>query len=198
MSVQKRGKAYRVRWKEGDSWRSRTFDRKSDANVFDAELRRLRRLGALASLDAGTETLDHYVTHTWAPTYAAALAPKTRALYAGLYDAHISATLGPVRLRELTPELIGRCSLTGSPPVLVRVRCVRRSRCLAASCNVPMRVGGSRRTPLGLSARHRYHAVPKSSLSHRVRSRKCARRRARVTLRCSQCSHTLAYAPAKR
>ena len=47
MSVQKRGKAYRVRWKEGDSWRSRTFDRKSDANVFDAELRRLRRLGAL-------------------------------------------------------------------------------------------------------------------------------------------------------
>jgi integrase len=100
MSVQRRDKSWRVRWREGDRWRSRTFDRKADALLFDAELRRKRRLGELAWLDAGAETLDSYVTTTWAPTYAALLAPKTRALYTMLYDHHISSTLGGVPLRE--------------------------------------------------------------------------------------------------
>ena len=108
MSVQKRGKVWRVRWEEGDRHRSRTFDRKRDADLFDGELRRRRQLGDLASLDAGTETLDEYVTGTWAPTYAALLAPSTRKLYAGLYDFHIAPTLGTVPLRELTSELVGR------------------------------------------------------------------------------------------
>ena len=107
MSVQKRGKSWRVRWEEGDHWRSRTFDRKSDAVLFDGELRRHRRLGDLARLDAGAETLDAYVTGTWAPTYAALLVPKTRALYTMLYDVHIAPTLGGVPLRELSVEMIG-------------------------------------------------------------------------------------------
>ena len=37
-----------------------------------------------------------------------ALAPKTRALYAGLYDDHVSPWLGRYQLRQLTPEVIGR------------------------------------------------------------------------------------------
>src|SRR5207253_11200920 len=90
MSVQKRDKSWRVRWQEGDNWRSRTFDRKSDAVLFDGELRRKRRLGELARLDASTETLDSYATGTWAPTYAALLAPATRKTYTVLYDAHIA------------------------------------------------------------------------------------------------------------
>jgi integrase len=109
VSVQKRGpRAWRVRWTEGDRWRSRTFELKRDADAFDADLRRRRRLGTLADLDAGTESLDTYVTGTWALTYAPLLAPKTRSLYIGPYDGHIAPTLGPVRLRQLTPELIGR------------------------------------------------------------------------------------------
>jgi integrase len=100
---------WRVRWKEGSRWPSRTFDRAADARLFDGDLRRRRRLGpALASLDNGTETLDTYVTDVWAPTYAVALAAKTRSLYTMLYDHHISPTLGDVPLRELTPEVIGR------------------------------------------------------------------------------------------
>ena len=100
---------WRVRWKEGSRWPSRTFDRAADARLFDGDLRRRRRLGpALASLDNGTETLDTYVTDVWAPTYAVALAAKTRSLYTMLYDHHISPTLGDVPLRELTPESIGR------------------------------------------------------------------------------------------
>jgi integrase len=108
MSVQRDRKAWRVRWKEGERWRSRTFKRKSDALLFDGELRRRRRLGDLARLDAGAETLDAYITETWASTYAALLAPSTRQLYSHLYDHHIAPTLGSVPLRELTPELIGR------------------------------------------------------------------------------------------
>jgi integrase len=48
------------------------------------------------------------VEGTWAPVYAKPLAPKTRALYGGLYDLHIAPYLGEVPLREITPETIGR------------------------------------------------------------------------------------------
>ena len=67
MSVQRRPRpdgstAWRVRWQEGERWRSRTFDLKRDALLFDGELRRRRRLGSLSALDLGTETLDAYVS----------------------------------------------------------------------------------------------------------------------------------------
>ncbi len=100
--------AWRVRWQDGDRWRSRTFELKRDALLFDSELRRRRRLGSLATLDAGIETVDAYATNSWAPTYAVVLAPKTRSLYTMLYDRHIAPTLGGVPLRELTPETIAR------------------------------------------------------------------------------------------
>jgi hypothetical protein len=113
MSVQRRRRpdgtlAWRVRWREGERWRSRTFDLKADALDFDAQVRRLRRLGQLATLDAGTETLDLYVTDTWGPAHLPTLAPKTCAVYASVYDQHLAATLGAVPLRDLTPELIAR------------------------------------------------------------------------------------------
>ncbi len=65
-------------------------------------------MGTLSSLDAGTESLDHYVTATWTPTFAPALSDKTRKLYTLLYDTHISPTLGAVPLRELRPDTISR------------------------------------------------------------------------------------------
>ena len=99
--------AWRVRWQEGQRWRSRTFDQKRDAVLFDADIRRHRRLGSLASLDAGIESLNVYVTEHWGPTYAATLAPKTQSLYSMLYDHHIYPILGEVALRDLTPDVIG-------------------------------------------------------------------------------------------
>ena len=108
MSVQKRGNGWRVRWQEGDRWRSRTFSTKRDALLFDGDLRRKRRLGELARLDAGTESLDTYVAGTWALTHAPLLAPVTRQTYAALYDAQVSPSLGSISLRELTPDLIAR------------------------------------------------------------------------------------------
>ena len=57
------GKAcFIVRWREGTRNRRKTFDRRRDADLWDAEVRRRRQLGALLdTLDAGAETL----TSTW-------------------------------------------------------------------------------------------------------------------------------------
>ena len=125
MSVQKRSKgAWRVRWKEGDRWRSRTFTTKKDADLFDGEVLRRRRLGSLADLDAGLETLDSYVTGTWAISYASTLSTKTKKTYWCLYDAHLSPSLGDVPLRDLTPDMIGRWQqdrlAAGAGPASVR------------------------------------------------------------------------------
>src|SRR5436190_6782751 len=97
---------WRVRWREGSRNRSRVLGRKRDAEAFDAEVKRRRRTGELAALDAGRETLDEYVTGTWTSAHAAHLRPRTRQTYASTYDRHISPRLGGLRLREIDAEAI--------------------------------------------------------------------------------------------
>ncbi len=104
----KRRQAWRVRWQDGDRWRSKTFARKADADSYDAELVSRRRLGQIAQLDAGTETLNEYMADTWIPTHWSVLGEKTRRGYKSLYAVHLEPTFGPLPLRELSPELIGR------------------------------------------------------------------------------------------
>jgi integrase len=108
MSVHKVGRGYVVRWRDGDRNRQQTFDRKKDADRWETEVRRRRQLGTLHEIDAGRETLDEYVTGTWAGAHAAALAPKTRAVYSWAYDAHIAPRLGGLALHELTPDVLAR------------------------------------------------------------------------------------------
>jgi integrase len=88
--------------------RSKSFRRRRDAERFDQQIKDARQTGALATLDGGAETLDEYVAGAWVPIYVALLGEKTQTLYAGLYDGHISPWLGGYRLRELTPEVVGR------------------------------------------------------------------------------------------
>jgi hypothetical protein len=57
---------WRTRWRdERGIERSKTFDRASDARAFEATVRTLKRSGALADLDAGTETLADFVEEWW-------------------------------------------------------------------------------------------------------------------------------------
>jgi integrase len=101
---------WRVRWREGGRGsraRARTFDRKGDAVAFDDELRRRRRLGELGAFAGSGETLDRYVSETWARMHGITLAPKTARHYASLYDVHVGPYLGALKLSELTPEVIG-------------------------------------------------------------------------------------------
>jgi Phage integrase, N-terminal SAM-like domain len=65
------------------------------------------RLGEVG-FAAGRETLDEYVTGTWAHAHGRHLAPKTRAVYGGLYDLHIGPRLGDVPLSQISPELVAR------------------------------------------------------------------------------------------
>jgi len=124
VSVHRKGSKWVVRYRDGAGHRSRSFDRKQDADRYDAEVTRRRQLGVVGSLDAGRETLDEFVTEVWAPTHGVTLAPKTRKTYAGLYDHHIAPALGLLRLREIKTETIARWQADrlacGAGPVAVR------------------------------------------------------------------------------
>ncbi len=99
---------WRVRWREGSRNRSRVLGRKRDAEAFDAEIRRRRRTGELAALDAGRETLAQFA-ETWWQLYALPnLAPRTRASYAHLWDRHVLPRLGALPLREIDTLVVGR------------------------------------------------------------------------------------------
>jgi integrase len=106
--VERKGEVvWRVRWRdERGRHRARVLGRKRDAEAFEAEIKRRKRIGDLAIMDAGREQLDEYVTGTWARSHAAHLAPRTRQTYASAYDRHIAPRLGAVPLREIDPETI--------------------------------------------------------------------------------------------
>jgi integrase len=99
MSIHKRadrGGKWQVKYRVGGRLRSRTFDRKQDAVVFDSDLKRRRSLGPMlaAELERENMTLLGYVRGAWA-AHAATLAQPTREKYAWALEKH---------LRELVDE----------------------------------------------------------------------------------------------
>ena len=102
------GVVWRVRWREAGQNRSRVLGRKRDAEAFDAEVRRRKRTGELATLDAGRQTLAELAEDWWRLYAAGNLAPATREVYAILWDAYVLPRLGGLRLRELSPEVVQR------------------------------------------------------------------------------------------
>ena len=154
---------HRVRWRdETGQARSNVVGKRRDAEAFDAKLKEARRLGGLGLLEAGRETLDEYVEGTWALTHAAHLAPKTRSLYAYLYDVHIAPRLGPTALRDLNPEVSHVGTPTSSPAAPARSRPKRLSSCSAASCSVRQRHGAFPTTRRVSSASHCFHPPKRS------------------------------------
>jgi integrase len=99
---------WRVRWREGGQNRSHVCGTQKEARAYDAEITRRKRLGTLAELDAGRETLDDFVTATWGPFYAAHLARSTRDKSAALYGKHVGPRLGGIPLRDLTTDVLSR------------------------------------------------------------------------------------------
>lgn len=96
MSVQRDRDRWRVRWREGGRQRSRSFDRKGDADLFDREVKRRLQLGPhlVRELDRSALTLAEFVD-TGFRTYAATLMPKSREQYDWALQLH---------LRELADE----------------------------------------------------------------------------------------------
>ena len=65
------GQQAEVRWEEGGRHRSRTFERWGDAEAFEDEIKRRKRLGPLAGSVIQTEmTLGEFVRTDWLPFYA--------------------------------------------------------------------------------------------------------------------------------
>ncbi len=105
------GVVWRVRWRQAGRNRSKVLGRKRDAEAFDAELRRRRRTGELAALDAGKETLAEFGEEWWKLYAEPNLTASTLKVYAILWDTHVLPRLGSLRLREITPPTITRFRL---------------------------------------------------------------------------------------
>src|SRR5690348_6424622 len=100
---------WRARWRdETGAERSKTFDRAADARAWEAKVRMMKRGGALAELDAGTETLAEFVEEWWLVYAGPNLERSTLRTYAQLWNGHAHARLGHLQLRRLTPQTIAR------------------------------------------------------------------------------------------
>src|SRR3954468_16889028 len=100
---------WRVRWyDETSAERSKTFDRATDAKAFEAKIRTLKRTGALADIDAGSETLAEFVEEWWMVYAGPNLERATLRAYASFWNGHALPRLGHLQLRELTPQTIAR------------------------------------------------------------------------------------------
>lgn len=105
------GVVWRVRWRESGRNRSKVLGRKRDAEAFDAELRRRKRTGELASMDVGKETLAAFGEDWWRLYAEPNLAATTLKTYATMWDAYVLPRLGAMALRELTPTVINHFRL---------------------------------------------------------------------------------------
>ena len=91
---------YRVRWRDGDRNGSRSFDRRADAEEFDAAQRRRQRMGAHAPAEPSRDRLDSWL-ETWVRRDGPGWARSTRRHRAAVMDRRIAPLIGGVRLREL-------------------------------------------------------------------------------------------------
>jgi integrase len=105
--TRKGGRRWRVRWRDADGRaRSKVIGRKADADHFDADITRRKRLGHLALVDQGNQTLGEFVGVWWRDYARPNLAPGTLRTYSCLWDAHVAPRLCHYRLRDLTPQTI--------------------------------------------------------------------------------------------
>lgn len=102
MSIHKNKRGFEVRWREGARNRGRTFDRKGDAEAFQAHVRRQSQLGQEVPARIGTATLAESFAR-WLGTRQR-LAPRTRDLYEELFERHVFDQLGYAPIASLTPE----------------------------------------------------------------------------------------------
>jgi integrase len=98
-----------VRWRDhAGAHRSRSFRTKEDAEDFENEVYRRKRMGFIAPLDAGTELVCDWGVHCFETYYKPRLAPATLKTYAAVWDKHVLPCLGGYQLRELTPAIVAQ------------------------------------------------------------------------------------------
>jgi integrase len=98
--------SYRVRFRQGGKNRARTFDQLRDAYRFESEVRRRKQLGDLDMLNAGQQTLNDLAEDWWKLHAEPNLAAKTREIYRGVWERHLSPRLGDLKLVEITTAVV--------------------------------------------------------------------------------------------
>ena len=106
----KSGAVWRVRWRENGQPHSRVMGTKRDAELFEADVTRRKRLGQLAQIDAGRETVAEFAREWWRIHAEPNLAARTRESYAVVFDKHILPRVGGLPLREVTPAVVAGLS----------------------------------------------------------------------------------------
>jgi integrase len=110
VSVRKRDDGrWEVRWYvagRGSPRRKRIFDRKGDADRFDAELRRRKALGELALFEQRNRSIRELATEWWAKYAVPNLAEWTLKGYERMLVSHIEPRLGAMRVGEVTAEVV--------------------------------------------------------------------------------------------
>ena len=86
--------------------RAKVFDRKKDAEAFEAKITLMKRQGDLDELDAGKQTLADFAEEWWLRDASQNLERNTQRFYAAVLDKHVLPRLGTFELRQLRPELI--------------------------------------------------------------------------------------------
>jgi len=106
----KSGAVWRVRWRENGQPHSRVMGSKRDAELFEADITRRKRLGQLSQIDAGRETVAEFAREWWRIHAEPNLAARTRESYAVVFDKHILPRVGGLPLREVTPAVVAGLS----------------------------------------------------------------------------------------
>ncbi len=101
-----RGNVWKVRWREGDRNRSRSFERKRDAERFDAEQRRQRQMRGVGHVIGDDTTLAEWASEWWSDFAEVHLSRRTQANYAVQLDGRIIPELGGMRLRDIRPATV--------------------------------------------------------------------------------------------
>ncbi|MEA2291967.1 MAG: hypothetical protein QOF17_987 [Solirubrobacteraceae bacterium] len=106
----KSGVVWRVRWRDNGQPRSRVLGSKRDAQTFEAEVKRRKRMGQLAQMDAGQDTVAEFAREWWRVHAVPNLTARTRATYAVVFDKHLLPRVGGLALRDVTPAVVASMS----------------------------------------------------------------------------------------
>ena len=100
---------WEVRWRDASGRRrGRTVDLKKDADKLATEIRRRQQVGDVVDLERGGVLLADFVEVYWRDYAVPNLAPRTRAVYARVWDKHLRPRIGSFPLRDLTTPTLTR------------------------------------------------------------------------------------------
>ncbi len=172
MSIQKRTNksgsvSWLVRWRESgreSRMQSRMFATKREAQVFEADRVKARRLGVHAPADASRETLRAWL-ETWFASGRAEWSPTTVSNRASHVDKWVAPCIGEVRLSELGTDRLYEWRDwmidSGASPVLVS----NVMRTLSAALGAAVTRRKLPANPLLVVERVPIHAEPRQALS---------------------------------